>query len=316
MAFADRRGESLSHAVCRAMDDTLRRTLLLVGLTVTGWLLGGAALAAAEGAAEPDLPEVSTAVDAAGDAAGADTATDTTAEGPGGHDAAPVPADGGENLLSGIDEGTDVSARDALEETGRRAHEAVSRTVGGDGELSAEENSLGDVSLGDSSLVSEPVSDINDGLERTVERSAEPEPRTDGAEGATEAAEEADAQRDREQDSDRDSEQQEPEEAQPTPSAPDAGGAFGTDRGAGADPAPQQQKDAGHDDGSGQPDRQGWHDTSETTGTVSAPGAPAPAGFLRSQQEFPRLNAQRVALPGAVHPAVRDAADDPSFSPD
>lgn len=315
MVFADRRGESPSHAVCRAMGDTLRRTLLLVGLTVAGWFLGGAALAAAEGAAEPDLPEVSTTVDAPEGTADADTATDTPVEAPGGHDAKPVPTDGDGNLLSEVGEGTDVSAREALEETGRRAHEAVSQTVRGGGELPSGKDSLEDVSLGDPSLVSEPVSDVNDGLERAVERSTDSEVRTGGAEEVTEPAEEEAAQRGREQDLARDSEPQR-QDVRPAPSVPDAGGAFGTDHGADADPASQQQKDSGHDDGSGQPDRPGWHDTSESTGTVSAPGAPAPAGFLRSQQEFPRLNAQRVALPGAVHPVVREAADDPSFSPD
>ncbi|MBR8743317.1 hypothetical protein [Nocardiopsis sp. MG754419] len=51
---------------------------------------------------------------------------------------------------------------------------------------------------------------------------------------------------------------------------------------------------------------------------ASAPSFPAPgaAGFLMNRSGHMVLRAQRVALPGDPTLVVRDAADDPSFSPD
>lgn len=51
---------------------------------------------------------------------------------------------------------------------------------------------------------------------------------------------------------------------------------------------------------------------------ASAPSFPAPgaAGFLMNRSGHMELRAQRVALPGDPTLVVRDAADDPSFSPD
>ncbi|MGW5876261.1 hypothetical protein ACWFMI_06875 [Nocardiopsis terrae] len=55
----------------------------------------------------------------------------------------------------------------------------------------------------------------------------------------------------------------------------------------------------------------------DTTG-ASAPSFPTPgaAGFLMARAGHMVLRAQRVALPGDPTLVVRDAADDPSFSPD
>jgi len=55
----------------------------------------------------------------------------------------------------------------------------------------------------------------------------------------------------------------------------------------------------------------------DTTG-ASAPSFPAPgaAGFLMARAGHMALRAQRVALPGDPTLVVRDAADDPSYSPD
>jgi hypothetical protein len=55
----------------------------------------------------------------------------------------------------------------------------------------------------------------------------------------------------------------------------------------------------------------------DTTG-ASAPSFPTPgaAGFLTARSGHMVLRAQRVALPGDPNLVVRDAADDPSFSPD
>ncbi|MEU3018313.1 MULTISPECIES: hypothetical protein [unclassified Nocardiopsis] len=55
----------------------------------------------------------------------------------------------------------------------------------------------------------------------------------------------------------------------------------------------------------------------DTTG-ASAPSFPAPgaAGFLMARSGHMVLRAQRVALPGDPTLVVRDAADDPSYSPD
>lgn len=56
---------------------------------------------------------------------------------------------------------------------------------------------------------------------------------------------------------------------------------------------------------------------SDATG-ASAPSFPAPgaAGFLMNRSGHMEFRAQRVALPGDPTLVVRDAADDPSFSPD
>ena len=63
----------------------------------------------------------------------------------------------------------------------------------------------------------------------------------------------------------------------------------------------------------------GSHHQAGTDATgASAPSFPAPgaAGFLMHRSGHMVLRAQRVALPGDPTLVVRDAADDPSFSPD
>lgn len=60
------------------------------------------------------------------------------------------------------------------------------------------------------------------------------------------------------------------------------------------------------------------HQTGPDATGASAPSFPAPgaAGFLMNRSGHMVLRAQRVALPGDPTLVVRDAADDPSFSPD
>ncbi|MFC4563833.1 hypothetical protein ACFO4E_18390 [Nocardiopsis mangrovi] len=61
-----------------------------------------------------------------------------------------------------------------------------------------------------------------------------------------------------------------------------------------------------------------WQGGSDSAGAVSSSSVPVPAtaGFLMNRSDVLRLTAQRVALPGDPTLVVRDAADDPSFSPD
>ncbi|WP_017578821.1 hypothetical protein [Nocardiopsis valliformis] len=61
-----------------------------------------------------------------------------------------------------------------------------------------------------------------------------------------------------------------------------------------------------------------YHQVGPDTTGASAPSfqAPGAAGFLMARSEHMVLRAQRVALPGDPNLVVRDAADDPSFSPD
>ncbi|GAA1105051.1 hypothetical protein [Nocardiopsis metallicus] len=61
-----------------------------------------------------------------------------------------------------------------------------------------------------------------------------------------------------------------------------------------------------------------YHQAGPDTTGASAPSfqAPGAAGFLMARSEHMVLRAQRVALPGDPNLVVRDAADDPSFSPD
>lgn len=60
------------------------------------------------------------------------------------------------------------------------------------------------------------------------------------------------------------------------------------------------------------------HSTGSDATGASAPSFPAPgvAGFLMTRAEHLAPRVQRVALPGDPTLVVRDAADDPSFSPD
>ncbi|WP_026119446.1 hypothetical protein [Nocardiopsis ganjiahuensis] len=61
-----------------------------------------------------------------------------------------------------------------------------------------------------------------------------------------------------------------------------------------------------------------YHQAGPDTTGASAPSfqAPGTVGFLMARSEHMVLRAQRVALPGDPNLVVRDAADDPSFSPD
>ncbi|PDP85960.1 hypothetical protein CQJ94_19640 [Glycomyces fuscus] len=62
----------------------------------------------------------------------------------------------------------------------------------------------------------------------------------------------------------------------------------------------------------------GYHQAGADATGAAAPSFPAPgaAGFLTARADHLAPRAQRVALPGDPTLVVRDAADDPSFSPD
>jgi hypothetical protein len=62
----------------------------------------------------------------------------------------------------------------------------------------------------------------------------------------------------------------------------------------------------------------GYHPAGADATGAAAPSFPAPgaAGFLTARADHLAPRAQRVALPGDPTLVVRDAADDPSFSPD
>ncbi|WP_146165659.1 hypothetical protein [Murinocardiopsis flavida] len=86
-----------------------------------------------------------------------------------------------------------------------------------------------------------------------------------------------------------------------------------------ADPGDHRDGGSGDDAGAADPGAPHWNKGAESTGAVSSSAAPtmaAAAGFLTHRADARKPLALGAVLPGDPTLVVRDAADDPSFSPD
>ncbi|MFW5415884.1 hypothetical protein J0910_04575 [Nocardiopsis sp. CNT-189] len=312
----------------------LGRAAVLLGLVAGGWLLGASA-------AQADMP------DAPG-ASGVEAVVDGAAEqserlvssagkrGPAFEGARPdgsglsglraaVPSEGGSEGRAPVGEavgGTVQGAVGGVQDTVQRTGGAVGGTVGAVEEQaegvvsgtveagrSVTGGSLAEGDLADAvSGIGSTGSRLQEGLERTVEGAADitERPSDDGSEDPSErSGDRSGNERGEEEDG---AERRASSAAAQTPAAP------GTARIPAAVPA--GSADAGEQGAIGAPGHPRVSGSDSTGGPASPVPAPA-AGFLLQQRaDTLRPFAHRVDLPGDPTLVVRDAADDPSFSPD
>ncbi|GAA1752510.1 hypothetical protein GCM10009834_06730 [Streptomonospora arabica] len=343
-------------ACCRAAGRTLRRAGLLTGLAAAGWLLGGAA-AAADDLPGPGLEPVAAVASEAGGIAGtapqetghADehttrhTADDAPEAAAGRADAAGRGGAAGTGVAAldsvaqpgGVTEAAGAAgagARDVVETTAQGTGEVVAGTVNAGREVGGfAEGSLGEGSLADSELagaVSDGLVGDTGRIQGRLEKTIQEGPRTGiegiggldgvsatlvphgpaGDRGEGPGRRGSEAAKTEESAAEDGASQARPAQHALTRAVPAAAAEA---EHTGAEPSADSADSGAPLTGAS------WHDTSDSTGTVSPSPVPAaPAGFLMSRGHTLRLVAQRVALPEDPAVVVRYTADDPSFSPD
>jgi hypothetical protein len=340
MAHADRWWRGLPVRAARAAAGAaLLRVLVLAGLAVTGWLLGGVTAAAADDTGDLGLPAVSHLTDPA---LSAGSAPDSADAAPAAHGAAAATAESGAEaaerarldsvgrevgrivrhdpvgtvlpVVAEAGQATGASARQVVETAAATTGEVVSgtvrtgRQVGDSATATLEESPLGRTVS--TSLTGSP-NGIGEQLGGLVTETAAPV----GLLPGEQPAEPADPVRDDSaaddpERTDGDARARRDEAARldaPSPAAGFTGAAALAQRSANDQAAPQDDTDPLTP-----------HGGSDSTGAVSSSSVPVPAmaGFLVTRSATLRTTVQRVALPGDPTLVVRDAADDPSFSPD
>ncbi|GAB3211254.1 hypothetical protein GCM10027294_32820 [Marinactinospora endophytica] len=319
-----RRGDAL-RAVCGAVAPSIRRLLALGGLAAAGWLVAGAAPVAADTlAAGPSavLSAERLAAPSSSETADVTGLTDTHETG-----------EAARHAVGSLAHGAGVSVAEAVG-TGREIGARLDRSLGGGDTALTEQVSEG---------LAQPAAGLRDGLGRAIDPHQSGGPLT-GLAGdelglirdtleqpgdiitvrpgahergdlpaehptgvAAESAQRDDAPEPSETPEDVDEVSGDQEVVVPMSAAPLL---FST----ASDTAPDETPDPATSGG-----RAWGHAGSDSAGTVSSsspsPG-PAAAGFLAQQFGTLRPLAERVALPGDPTLVVRDAADDPSFSPD
>ncbi|RCV49131.1 hypothetical protein [Marinitenerispora sediminis] len=336
MALTNRRRWGLPlRAVRRSAAPLLRRALALGGIAAAGWLMGGAGSAIAD-----QLPVEATVVGFDRGVA-SDLAELRSAAGVGEPRAvggSPERSVGEPSRGALVIPPADTAARELLGGTAHGAGELVSGTVHAGREVGAYAdrslvsdgaNLAGRVSDG----LARPAGGIADGLHGVIEEAPRPGPLTalvpedlaaipgtltptgaTGPGGGVAGA--ADPE-----------EQSEPngrEPAEAASSATEEAAAGRVDGGLVAAGLAQvdhaRSAGAPDQDASGaEPADPSWQRGSDSAGAVSGSSsvhAPAAAGFLAHRADMLRPTSQRLAVPGDTRFVVRDAADDPSFSPD
>ncbi|GAA3745465.1 hypothetical protein HDA32_005112 [Spinactinospora alkalitolerans] len=346
MVFTNRqrRGAPL-RAVRRTATPALRRLLAVGGLAAAGWLLGGAGSALADELPFESPAAVSQVRDAAEDGIGAaqerDGATDSadSADNAAGDARASLRALPGSALpdSDGSDATLRRTAAGAVRETAGETGDVVSGTARTGREIgSYVDRSLGteDATLTESvsQRISRPTGELRDGLKEAIRDDSGSGPLTGLTETGLDAlggadpgdgtrtggpgpvgSDDSDDAAPRRDDAPPESSEsedsgEEPAEAGTASRSPaDAYGALSTER------ADEPADDSGSGDAP-------WRGGSDSAGTVSPSSSPVPgpaaAGFLAHRADSLHLLVKRVALPGDPTLVVRDAADDPSFSPD
>ncbi|WP_460999908.1 hypothetical protein [Streptomonospora sediminis] len=296
---------------------TVRRLGVLTGLAAAGWLLGGAVATADELPGSGLAP--ATEVASGAGISGAEPDSEDRPEHSG-------PTAGGTPGSESV--GDPIGVADAAAAAGTGAGHVVVATAQGAGEVVASAVGAGNASgepaaeSGLTGAVSAGINGPTGALQDQVERTAAEGPRA-GLDGIAASLAPRTAKDDgKKPDSGAgDSEKRRPGNGsaapgfavqQAAPAHPAAAAAMWAEP---ADSASSAEADPAEPvepvDGTS------WHDTSDSTGTVSSsPMLVAPAAFLLDRGHTLRLVAQRVALPTDPAVVVRYTADDPSFSPD
>ncbi|WP_133739577.1 hypothetical protein [Actinorugispora endophytica] len=301
MVSTDRKRRGVPvRAVRRSANPLLARLLTLGGLTVAGWLLAGVGTAFADDAF-PTEPRAETSAVA-------------------------------EELERIAEDTADLSrVGGVLDESPRDAGDLVSETVETGGRIGAytESSLVGEekpLAEGVPGGLARPAGEIADGLRGTVwntpglRRTPDPDAAAPlGPPPAPTATERSSAGEDGGDAVARAGHEVPSRRSAHLPGVPD--GLFLRSAGAPANADRSPAGDAAHagdpSEAPAAPSGKPWRPGADSAGTVSPSSAPSPtAGYLAHRVETPRLVAGGAALSGGPAPAARDAADDPSFSPD
>ncbi|MBB6120862.1 hypothetical protein [Nocardiopsis algeriensis] len=319
MVLAEREWPAHAAGAVRVDRALCARLFFLLGVFAVAWLVGGTGVASGETASGGLADSV---LGAGADGVGR-TVSRMSAEEPGTSDGKTEKARSASRAVEGL---ADTLVPSALEETrtGEAAAGVVGETANGTGELfdgiartGREIVGTADTPVRDGGLVESVVEGLDepalaaDRPDDTRNAEAPETPRTEGDDRAPEPG-----------DGTGPSEEKQAERVQllreQTAAAFQGTGAQGAEPWTGSAEAPEQAETGGsaeriHLSSSGAHHQSG----ADSTGTA-APSFPAPgaAGFLTARADHLAPRAHRVALPGDPTLVVRDAADDPTFSPD